>query len=702
MRTYVKTRARRSSIVCSGLLVALCGMSLGCGSAVEDAAAVHSLGPNPLPRQIAELRQQADQLERDVVVDSGPLVTTAAYASADDFVRRLDELGSAARSKATGALDALRSQWSGLVQVQNERAERLARLRKQAAGQAPNHEQRAALDADERELLGQQSQLLALGERLKRIDEMLKSPQATYDARAIAELAVLRDIERACDPDKHVELSSASLSRARELVSADDALLATRAACALAVSGPIPPGARQRIASQPAAVQAKLYQAMLLSGPSTVQFAAEQLKAEPKLLSDIDRGVILPAVERNPASYASVLPLLVAHSRTPAERLDLLRAQLKQFDAAWLPEIRESCRSGQLKSQRSAVVERIVLAQCRAAYSLANELLDDDLRLPLPGLTAESIKPLVPAHRALAIRLAQHMFLYGPAPERRDVLSAYGRGTIPLDVASLSDHAAKAPPADIESLINALIADHDTPSIDLARAMLARMKKIDARKLVYRQASREALANENIHDTLVTLAAGAGEDARAWAWRQTLGEKFCDELARINQQLSRADKLLTSVLPILEAEHVLLPGQTASGDRGLEVAAAHLSRLPSDPGSSLQDAVSLVADLRHRVDDIKTSAAAWCRPLVEELDQYLADLEQAGQAAADVLRVYRTTIVLQLPGAKRGLQQKPADSWQFRLTKADRERLVRDLPRYRQLKKSIDRRRLALASMLER
>ncbi|HEX4150480.1 MAG TPA: hypothetical protein VHY20_15890, partial [Pirellulales bacterium] len=588
-----------------------------------------------------------------------------------EFSALLDERTAQAAASAAAQLPALETELTEMAAAHQRRAQRFDRDQAGAAAAAGGRDQaeqeKLALDAEG-------AQLLALARRLRSLKQRLASPRGIYDDHALAELAALGEMEAAVAAERRVQLGPKPLERAAVLVAAHHPALAWLAANVLARSADGRRAAMviERLGTYPPPRQAALCWSLLLSGRKvSIDAATAHLQSHPELLGKLKRGPLIELVAEDPADYEPLIPLLVASCDSSAERLELFRLQAPTMNDARASEIERACRTGLLHNQVESVLLEIVAEHRTRAYPLALRLLEQHRDLSLTRLPPEALEPLMHEDPQLAGQLVQQFIIRGTQLQRAAALDLYCAPRWKVSAEQLRLRMQTDHPRDPTSLLNVLLGRADAKALELAEFLLTRQGTLEPGHIKLAAVSPAALARGALRAQLLQLAWQVPDGGQAWALEQLLGSAFVRQLQEADARRARQLELLDPMIQTLDGKLVTLKNVGGSvRDRGLQVAARELARLPSaaNPAPSAPEADVHVglAEMQRQLDPVRKSAESTFTEALDQVDRYLSDLTTLDRVMFEVTKAYDLVIARQLAGARREVQLKRLDAWDFR------------------------------------
>jgi hypothetical protein len=652
-----------------------------------------------LPKRMAEWKDRADRVEGALLIDSKPLLANPQYASSVEFTKQLNSR-TTTKAAATGQdLQKLDGDLTAMAEIHQRSAEQFQRYRQQKDTSAATPDEREQLDSQKHKLDDRASQLLALARRLQSLKQVFASPQGSYDVRATAELTALREMESVVAADHLVEISAATLDRAAELAASRNPALAWLAINVLARSDNAQRAktAIQWLGTYPADRQAPLCWSLLLSGQSeSISAAVAHLREHPELVAMLDRKQLVKLAAEKPAMYQGVIPLLVTACETPDERFAWFQIQAPLMNDAWANEIEQSCATGLLRDQVDRVVLEIVGKQHTQAYPLAERLLEKHRGLKLAKLSPAELKSVMQANPQLAGELAQQLLVRGSEPQRAAALEIYCDPRSKISSEQLQRRIETEHPTDPTGLLNQALASKHAKAAELAEFVLTHAESLEPGRLAYAAASPAALERGAVRKELFKLAWQEPERGQAWVLEQLLGSAFVRQFQEADTARADQLKLLTPLVQALDGRLVTLKnvGASAARDRGLQMTARALQHLPSEvdpaPWAPEAEAGTRLAELRKQLEPARTSADSLISAALDRVDRYLSDLIALNTVTFEVTKVYDIAIVKQLSGARREIQLKRLETWDFRFPGSSIENFQREYTVYRELLKSLD------------
>jgi serine/threonine protein kinase len=698
------TRKNRGLAVAAVAVAAVAVLAAGAvwfSQASPDAQSVDRDAPlpsNPLPKRMAEWKDRADKLERVLWIESAPLLAKPRYASSAELIAQLDA-SAGTTGKASGKeLAALEHELTSMAEVQQRTAKQLQHYRQQHSTASASPEVNEDLANQQRALDDCGSQLLAFARRLQAIKQATASPQGRYDAGATAELTTLREMEAAAAADHPVVIKASTLDRAAALATASNPGLAWLATNVLARSDR-PQAARQAIqwlGTYPPDRQAALCWSLLLSGQSESVGAAEGFfQAHPALLANLQRAPLIKLVSGDVGKYQAMLPLLIASCTTGDERFELFRLQAPRMTDGWATEIEQACTNGLLADRVEKVLLEILAGHHKAAYPLAARLLANHHTLTLSAWPPEQLETLLGDSPELAGKLAAQWIVRGNAAQRTAALAVYCDPRSKLTPEQLQLRLETDHPLEPTLLLNQALASTQARALQLAEFLLTQAGPLEPAKLNYAAASSEALARPALRTALFKLAWQASDQGQAWVLEHLLGAEFVEKFKAADATHERQLQLLVPVVKTLDGKLVTLKnlGASAFRDRGLQLTAKEIAHLPEnvDPAPWAPEAASHagLAKLQSQLEPVRKSADATYAAALDQIDRYLSDLVSLNTLTYQLMNIYDVTINKQLAGAKREVQLKHLEAWDFRFINASHQNFERQNALYRDLVKSI-------------
>ncbi len=695
-----------------GVAVIGLGAALLIPSSSNDDSQYEVLEQDPLPRLIEAWNDRANQVENALVVDSQPLRAQPEYANADEFVKLID---ARAQQPSPQVRDQIEGLAQGLVSLHKTLAQLTERLDRRLNEQwakptSQAGQQRDQLALERRGLQDQESKLTVLQRRLDSLQE-LQAGAATkkYDAAAIAELAVLRELEAASNSTDRPQIGSTARTRARELIGARNEKLASMALNALVRTGDSAAmrTACDRLANGQPVLQTPLCASLIIAGkPESVAAAAAFMKEQPEAAQQLDVSQLLKCIEGNLSGYELLVEPLAAICTTSDQRLRLVRAQAPLMNDAWGREIEQACKSGLLKTRAEEVIVDFLAHAQKRAYSLTKRLLEQHPDVKLEALTVDELQRVAGEDRELGSQVMEQLLLHGSGPRRSAALQAYRAASLPFNETRLRQRIEKEGIAEPAALLNYLLATDDARCLTLAEFVLTRVPGIEPGKLDFRRVSAAALERDAIRQSLARLSTQVPESGRAWALEQSLRPSFVNRFRAVEATNRRQLADLKLITDVLNGELKVVKGHAtlAGTDRGLDVPTSDFPRLkkelnPDVFGPDGKYASSLTS-LREELASVQGSVDATLADDMKQIDAYLGGLLELTKVGRELGKVYDFTIAQQLPGVRRELQKRSLDSWSFRFTRGNIETFQRELPRYESLEKTLAGNRAALPGFL--
>jgi hypothetical protein len=239
------------------------------------------------------------------------------------------------------------------------------------------------------------------------------------------------------------------------------------------------------------------------------------------------------------------------------------------------------------------------------------------------------------------------------------------------------------------------MATDNARSLDLAEFVLAHVQGIEPAKLDFKKISAAALEREPIRQAMARMSLQIPESGRMWALEQLLRPSFVGRFREAEATNRRQLAELKQITQVLNGKLKVVKGHAAlsATDRGIEVLTSDFPKLKTDldsdafgPGGKYE---AELTQLREELAGSQGSADARFADDLNQLDQYLAGLLQLTKVGRELGNVYDLTVAQQLPGARREIQKRRLDTWNFRFTRGNIETFQREMPRYEEIEKSL-------------
>ena len=661
------------------------------------------LGANQLPRKISEWKKRADEAEKSLIVDSDQILKMPEYADAAGLESQLNKIAAERVAAAGKELDGLTADLSTMASLLDERRAAIKKLSESSEG-TTDAAKTAAADQD-RELRDQESQILTAVNQLNAMRRTSQSPRGAYDPEAVAELAILRDMEAVAGMSTVSTIDEKTLDRAGMLLNARNPDLAFRAWNVLARAGDSRALAQLNLKFDAATVQrqADLLLSLLSSGRAeSIDAAAIRLDKKPQLFELISHDSLLMLGEDKPATYQRIFTPLAAQVKNGDVRFRLAVVQTRVMNEAWSDELSEACRNGLLKDRVGDLVGKIIADRSKAAYPLAERLLAEHPKLTFAGLTGDEFAALERDAPKLAELLGEAWIMRGTPAQRAASLAGYGKADSTISAKRLFERLKQDRPTDPTSLINTILPREMPRTVELAEQLLVNSSGLNAAELAFATASSELRRRPAARKVLFQIAWENEKAGRAWVMRELLGAEFERRFGEVEAERDRQLKTLQLIAPVLSGKLIAKGVAAASVIKTyqLPIPKAEVAKLtssvqPADWAPQSAAARNL-AEMRVLVEAAKERAEEPYRPALGAFVGYLAELEELTNTARELAGVYDVTIVQQLPGALRGMKLNNLPTWDFLFLQSQVDAVRREEVKYRSLSASLPAARAAL------